>query len=482
MYKSESTRNKIFSGLFWKFGERITAQLISLLISIILARILSPADYGMVSMVMVFITIANVFVANGFGNALIQKKNADNLDFSSVFYINIGIGVILYFILFVAASFIANFYGMPLISPVLRVLGIQIIIASINSVQQAYVSRNMLFKRFFWSSLFGTLFSGIVGVIMAYTDFGVWALVTQYLANTCINTVILWFTVKWRPDFKCSWWRAKSLLAFGWKLLLSGLLDTGYTQVRSLIIGKKYSSSDLAYYNQGEKYPNFIVTNINTSISSVLFPAMSQVQDYKDKIKQMTRRSIQISSYIMWPAMIGFAVVAESFVSLVLTEKWLPCVPFIRIFCFTYGLWPIHTANLQAINALGRSDIFLKLEIVKKTIGIIAIILTMDYGPLAMAYGLIITDVIGMFINAFPNVKLLGYHYQEQFRDLLPSFIMACIMAVIVYPISLLNMSNILTLIVQVIVGGIVYLMESLILKYEPFIYLLSYAKERLKK
>ena len=364
--KNQSMRGKVFSGLFWKFGERISAQLISLIVSIVLARLLSPDDYGAVALVMVFITIANVFVASGFGNALIQKKNADNLDFSSVFYLNIALGLVLYAVLFFASPAIASFYNMPVLSPALRVLGIRIVVASVNSVQQAYVSRHMLFKRFFWSTLFGTLVSGVVGITMAYHGFGVWALVAQYLTNTCTDTIVLWFTVKWRPIFRCSLERAKGLFSYGWKLLVSALLDTGYKQLRSLIIGKKYTSADLAYYNQGDKYPGLIVNNINTSISSVLFPAMSQFQDDRERVKQMTRRAIQISSYIMWPMMIGFAVVAEPFVSLVLTDKWLPCVPFIRIFCFTYGLYPIHTANLQAINALGRSDLFLRLEIIKK--------------------------------------------------------------------------------------------------------------------
>jgi len=240
-------KKKVFSGLLWKFGERITAQLITLIVTIVLARLLSPDDYGAVAIAMVFITIANVFVSNGFGNALIQKKDADNLDFSSVFYFNIAVGIGFYIIIFFSSPYIARFYDMPVLSSGLRILGLRIIVASVNSIQQAYVSRHMLFKRFFWATLFGTLLSGIVGIFLAYHGFGVWALIAQYLTNTCTDTVVLWFTVRWRPELRCSWERTKKLFSYGWKLLVSGLIDTGYMQLRSLIIGKKYTASPYSH-------------------------------------------------------------------------------------------------------------------------------------------------------------------------------------------------------------------------------------------
>ncbi|MCI8527573.1 MAG: lipopolysaccharide biosynthesis protein [Lachnospiraceae bacterium] len=474
MEAENNLRKKVFSGLFWKFGERITAQFVSLLISIVLARLLIPEDYGAVAIVMVFITIANVFVGNGFGNALIRKKDADNLDFSSVFYVGILISVIIYGVLFFMAPWVADFYDMPVLAPVLRVLGIRVIIAAVNTVQQAYVSRNMLFKRFFWSTLLGTVISGIVGIAMAYRGFGVWALAVQYLTNTTIDTLVLWCTVRWRPELGCSWGRVKELLAFGWKLLVSGLLDTGYKQVRSLIIGKKYTNSDLAFYNQGEKYPNLIVVNINSSISSVIFPAMSQYQDNPLRMKQMVRRAIQISSYIMWPMMIGLGAVAEPLIRMLLTEKWLPCVPYVRIFCFSYGLWPIHTANLQALNALGRSDLFLKLEIIKKSIGLAVLLVSMQISPLAMAYSLIIADIASVFINAAPNIRLLQYGYSEQLKDLLPPLLMAGVMFLVIYPISFLPVGDAAVVVLQIAVGAAVYLLESVLFRHEGFLYLVG--------
>lgn len=477
-----NTKKTVFSGLFWRFGEGITSQLVTLLVSMFLARLLSPNDFGAVALVMVFITLANVFVSNGFGNALIQKKDADNLDFSSVLYINIAVSIVLYAILFICAPFIAGFYGIPILSPVLRVLGIRIPIAAVNSIQHAYVSRNMLFKRFFWSTLIGTVLSGIAGVIMAYKGFGIWALVAQYLINTLTDTIVLWFTVKWRPVLACSWKRAKPLIKYGWKLLVSGLLDTGYTQLRSLLIGILYTSEDLAFYKQGETYPQLISAGINSTIGSVLFPAMSQLQDDKDKIKEFTRRSIQTCSYVVWPLMFGIAAVSVPLVRVLFTEKWLPCVPFLCIFCLSYGFWPIHTANLQAINALGRSDIFLKLEIIKKVYGLVFLLVSLPFGPLGIAGGLIVTDIISVFVNAAPNVKLLGYSFGEQISDLFSPFILSLIMAAVVFPISQTGLNDITVLLIQVFCGIAVYLIGSVISKQKGYLYILDFLKKREKK
>lgn len=476
-----NTKKTVFSGLFWRFGEGITSQLVTLLVSMFLARLLSPNDFGAVALVMVFITLANVFVSNGFGNALIQKKDADNLDFSSVLYINIAVSIVLYAILFICAPFIAGFYGIPILSPVLRVLGIRIPIAAVNSIQHAYVSRNMLFKRFFWSTLIGTVLSGIAGVIMAYKGFGIWALVAQYLINTLTDTIVLWFTVKWRPVLACSWKRAKPLIKYGWKLLVSGLLDTGYTQLRSLLIGILYTSEDLAFYKQGETYPQLISAGINSTIGSVLFPAMSQLQDDKDKIKEFTRRSIQTCSYVIWPLMFGIAAVSVPLVRALFTEKWLPCVPFLCIFCLSYGLWPIHTANLQAINALGRSDIFLKLEIIKKVCGLVFLLVSLPFGPLGIAGGLIVTDIISVFVNAAPNVKLLGYSFGEQMSDLFSPFILSLIMAAVVFPISKTGVNDIMVLLIQVFCGIAVYLIGSVISKQKGYLFILDFIKKREK-
>lgn len=474
-------KSKVFSGLVWQFGERFTAQAMSLFISIILARILDPNDYGVVAIVMIFITIANVFVTSGFGNALIQKKDADNLDFSSIFYFNLIFGFFLYILLFISAPYIAAYYNSPLLTNLLRVLGIRIVIASINSIQRAYISRNLLFKKFFWSTLIGTIISGFVGVYMAKNNYGDWALVGQYLTNTAIDTIVLFITVDWRPQLCFSYLKTKRLVKYGWKLLASALLDTGFKQIRSLIIGKNYSPTDLAYYNQGEKFPSLIVTNINASIGSVIFPTMSRFQNDKVKLKELTRKAIQLSSYLLWPCMIGFASVAEPFVRLALTDKWLFCVPYIRIFCVSYGFWPIHTANLQAINAMGRSDIFLKLEIIKKIIGTLIILVSMNYGVMCIAIGMIITDIISTFINSFPNKNLLHYSFFEQMKDIIPSIFISSLMGIIIFPISKMGFSPLMTVGVQVLCAVIIYLILSIITKNNSFNYILSLLKTRKK-
>ena len=369
--------NKVVSNFLWRFLERCGAQGVTFIVSIVLARLLDPSVYGTIALVTVFTIIMQVFVDSGMGNALIQKKNADDLDFSSVFWFNIAMCSVLYLIMFISAPFIASFYNKPELTPVVRVLSLILIISGIKNVQQAYVSRNMLFKRFFFSTLGGTIGAAVVGITMAYLGYGVWALVAQMLFNAAVDTTILWITVKWRPKKQFSLQRLKGLFSFGWKLLVSSLIDAVYNQARQLIIGRMYSSSDLAQYNQGKKFPELIVTNINTSIDSVLLPTLSKAQDAPSVVKSMTRRAIKTSTYIMMPFMVGLAVCAEPLVSLILTDKWLPCVPFLRIFCFSFAFYPIHTANLNAIKALGRSDLFLKLEIIKKVVGIIAILSTM---------------------------------------------------------------------------------------------------------
>ena len=286
----------VISNLVWRFAERCGAQLVSFIVSIVLARILAPEDYGTIALVTVFTAILQVFVDSGIGTALIQKKDADEIDFSSVFYFNFVVCLILYLGMFSAAPFIADFYGDVTLVPVIRILSLTIVISGVKGIQQAYVSRNMLFKRFFFSTIGGTIFSAVLGIAMAYAGFGIWALVAQQLSNTFIDTLILWITVRWRPTKSFSWTRLKYLLSFGWKLLVSSLLDTAYNNLRNLIIGKMYSSSDLAFYNQGDKFPKVIVTNINASIDSVLLPTMSSAQDDKERVKQMTRRAIKTST------------------------------------------------------------------------------------------------------------------------------------------------------------------------------------------
>lgn len=475
-------KNSTLKNFIWRFAERCGAQLVTFVVSIVLARILAPEDYGQIALIMVFTTIMQVFVDSGLGTALIQKKDADDLDFSSVFYFNFVICFILYAVMFVTAPFIARFYGDSSLTSIIRVISLTIVISGVKGIQQSYVSRNMMFKRFFYSTLGGTIFSAFLGIALAYAGFGVWAIVAQQLSNTAIDTLILWLTVKWRPKRMFSWKRLKGLLSFGWKMLASSLLDTVYNNIRSLIIGKMYSSSDLAYYDQGKKFPNVIVTNINTSIDSVLLPTMASAQDNPERVKSMTRRAIKTSTYIMAPLMMGLAFCAEPIVGLVLTDKWLPCVPFLRIFCITYMFYPIHTANLNAIKAMGRSDLFLKLEIVKKVVGIALLLSTMWFGVMAMAYSLLISSVLSQIINSWPNRKLLRYGYLEQLKDILPGIALAVLMGCCVNLVGLFHLTNIVTLLIQLPLGAVLYIGASALLHLESFEYMRDLIRPMIKK
>lgn len=464
--------SRVLTNFIWRFAERCGAQLVTFIVSIILARILSPEDYGTIALVMVFINILQVFVDSGLSTALIQKKEADDLDFSTVFYFNFVVCLILYAGMLLAAPYIALFYNDESLVPLVRVISLIIVVSGVKGIQNSYVSRKMLFKCFFFSTIVGTIFSAFLGIGMAYAGFGVWALVAQQLSNIFIDTLILWLTVKWRPKKMFSWKRLKELLAFGWKLLVSALLDTGYNNLRTLIIGKIYSSADLAYYDEGDKVPKMIVTNINTSIDSVLLPTMSEAQDNHEQVKYMVRRAIKTSTYIMAPLMMGLVFCAETIVKLVLTDKWLPCVPFLRIFCITYMFWPIHTANLNAIKAMGRSDLFLKLEIIKKIMGMTLLLSTMWFGVMTMAYSLLLSTLLSMIINSWPNKKLLNYSFFEQMRDILPAIGVAVVMGMAVLLLGKLPLPIVIILGIQILVGAVLYIGLSVWLHLEAFEYL----------
>lgn len=474
---------KVSSNLVWRLLERFGSQIISFIVSIILARLLDTEVYGTIALVTVFTNIMYVFVDSGMGNALIQKKDADNADFSTVFFFNIAMCIILYLGLFVAAPFIADFYDNTDLTAVIRVLSLTLIISGVKNVQQAYVSKNMLFKRFFFATLGGMIVSAIIGITMAYRGFGVWALVAQYLSSAAMDTIILWFTVKWRPNYCFDPKRLKSLFSFGSRMLVSSLIDTVYLDIRQLIIGKMYTPSDLAYYNKGEQFPKLIISNINSSISSVLFPTIAQAQGDTSVVKSMTRRAIKMSTYIMAPLMIGLAATGDIVIELLLTEKWLPCVPYLVIFCITNMFYPINSANLNALKAMGRSDWFLRLEVIKKAVGMSVLLVTMWHGPLVMCASGIITSVISQIINAWPNKKLLNYSILEQWQDIAPSILLASAMGVSVWFLGgMLDLSPILKLIAQVMFGGVFYVAGSLVFKLEPFQYALNVLKRFINK
>lgn len=463
---------KVLSNFIWRFAERCGAQFVTLAVSMLLGRILGPTVYGTIALVTVFVMVLNVFVDSGMANALIQKKNADDLDFSSVFYFNVFACIMVYLVIWFLAPLLAAFYNDPELVSIVRVLGLTIIISGLKNVQQAYVTKTMQFRLFFFATSIGTVSAAVVGIIMALRGYGIWSLVAQYLVNTTMDTMALWCMVRWRPKWMFSFQRLKGLLQYGWKLLVSSLLDTVYNELRQLIIAKLYTSEDLAFMNRGKQFPSFLVTNINSSIDSVLLPAMASDQDDRNRLKQMTRRAIKTSTYIMAPMMIGLIFIAEPLVKLLLGDAWLSCVPFLRIFCICFIFYPIHTANLNAIKAMGRSDLFLKMEIVKKVIGIAILLISMWFGVMAMAYSLLVETFFGIIINTWPNRSLLEYDTLHQMSDILPGILLATAMGFLILPLTWVGWHPLLIMCLQILSGVIIYAGGSIIFRLESFRYL----------
>lgn len=461
--------------------ERLGTQGIQFMVQIALARLILPEEYGTIALIAIFISFANVFVQYGFNTALIQKKETSETDFSSVFFLSLAVAGLFYIILFFSAPLIADFFENKMLIPLLRVLSITLFLGGLNSIQNAVVARKLEFKKLFYSSLGAVVVSGIVGIAMAYNGFGAWALVAQQLSNQLIVASILWFTVKWRPGFLFSLESIKGLFSFGWKLLVSALINMLYTNVQSLFIAKLYNPAMLGYFNRGQQFPSLIVSNINGSIQSVMFPALALRQDNIHRVKEMVRRAIVTSAFFIFPMMVGLAVIAEPLVKILLTDKWLPCVPFLQLSCAAYALLPIHTANLQAINALGRSDIFLKLEIVKNVVSLTILGITLFYGIYAIAAGMFLSSLASSFINAYPNKKLLDYSYLQQIKDITPSLLLALVMGMIIYSFAWFSLSPGLTLVIQVGAGVLIYFGMARVLKFECLTYLVITGKELLE-
>ncbi len=474
-----SQRRAILSGLFWKMMERGGSQGVQFVVQIALARLLLPSDYGVLAIVTVFTMLAGVFVQSGFHSALIQRKEADDLDYSSVFWFSMGTAFLLYVILFAAAPAIASFNRDPLISPVLRVLALILFLGALRSVHTAQTTRRMEFKRLFYSTVSATFVSGILGVTAAYMGLGVWALVLQQLVSGAMMTVVLWRMLPWRPRWMFSWERLKSILSYSWKLLASSLISTLYADLRTLVIGRMYPLATLGFYNRGKQFPQLLAGNIDHTIQSVMFPALSRLQDDRVRMRSLVRRSIVTSSFLIFPMMVGLAVVAEPLVVLLITDRWLPSIPFLRIFCGIYALQPIHAANLQAINAMGRSDLFLKLEVIKKTIGLGILAVSLPLGVYAIAMGGLVSGLVFTLINAYPNRTLLDYSYEEQIRDILPSLLLSLAMGAVVLALGRLPLADLPRLLIQIAAGAVIYPGLAALFRLECFHYAVQLIRSR---
>ena len=473
---------QVFSNVIWRFGERLLSQAASFVVSVILGRLLLPRDFGIVAMATVFILISSVFVTSGFGMSLIQKEDADDLDFSTILIFSFWLSMFLYGLLFLAAPLAARFYKEPLLTPVLRFIALQLPLTSIQSVQQAYVARHMLFRKLFFSTFLGTVISGVIGVSMALAGFGVWSLVAQTIANILINTVALAVSVGRFPPLHFSRERLRGLYGFGWRILLSDLIATIYNELRHLVIGRRYEAEQLAFYDRGQQIPHLLITNLGVAITSVLFPTMAKVQSDKDRLRNITRTAVRTGTYLLFPVMAGLAVVARSLVELLLTGRWLPAVPFLRLACLTYAFDLWSGANLQAIKALGEAHSYLRLEIRKKTIALLLLAASIPFGVTAIAASAGLYSLVAVVMTAVQSDRHIDYPLRAQFRDALPGLLMSMAMALCIAPLSLLEFPSGIILFLQVIVGATIYIGLSVLTNNESFLLVRTMVSTLLRK
>ena len=473
------SRGTIVKSFFWKLFERISAQLIQFVVTIVLARLLLPSEYGIIALITIFINLCDVIIDGGMNTALIQKKDADNTDFSTIFYFSLAMSGLLYVMMYLSAPFIARFYSQQELTPVIRVLSISLFFYAFNSIQRAYISKKMLFQRLFYSSLGAIVLSGVTGVYMAFHGYGVWALVAQNVCNQMFTTLIMWYTVRWRPVYIFSLERFKGLFDYGWKIFGANLITALFVNARKLVIGKFFTPASLAYYEKGDQLPALAMNNIFTSVQAILLPTLSEEQDNREHVKAMMRRSTKLSCFFIYPIMMGMIVAAKPLVTLLLTEKWLLAVEFVQILCIANFFRPITISNWEAIKALGYSDISLKLEILKKVVDITILVISVMIGVYAIAWGCVLFNFVCIFINLSPNKKILNYGVREQVLDAVPTLLITIVMGTAVYWVQFLNISSLIIIFIQFVLGGIIYISLCRLFKEESFMYILTLIKNK---
>lgn len=481
-------RTSILSGFVWKLLERSGLSIIHFVVQIVLARLLDPELYGVLSIMLVFVAIAEMFIESGFFSALVQNKDVTEEDYSSVLWLSLSVAAVMYGLVFLAAPLIADLYNIPGIETPLRVLALMLFPGALNLIYEAKATREMDFKKVFYGSTAGALISGAAGLVVAFLGGGLWALVVKSLLDVLASCVIMRFLMPIRLHFAINYKRVKVLFSFGWKLLASSIWSTLYGNLSKLLIGKKYNMEALAHYERGNQFPDLIINTVNQAVNSVMFPAMSAEQDEPQRVKALMKNTIVMSSYLIFPMMLGLAAVAEPLVLLILTEKWLPCVPFMQLCCLSMVLYPLHSCNVQAIKAMGRSDIFLKLEIIKTLMDVpffLIAVFCFD-NPLALAAYGTISSWVYLIVNSWPNKKLINYSGWEQIKDVLPTLAMSFVMfigtALTGTLCAQMGLSNIVMLPVQVLVGVAVYLLLSVLMRPYPYYVVLSLVRDFLKK
>ncbi len=475
----DSLKQKAAKGILWSTVERFSVQGVQFLIMIVMARLLTPHDYGLIGMLAIFIAVAQSLIDSGFSQALIRKQDRTEVDNNTVFYFNIVVSVLLYLILYVSAPLVADFYNTPQLCPVMRVICLGIIFNSLAVVQRALLTIRIDFKTQAKATLIAAVTSGIVGITMAYHGFSVWSLVTQQLLNLGLNTGLLWLLSKWRPQLVYSWQSFRELFAFGSKLLASGLLDTIYRNIYPIVIGKLFSASNLGHYTRAQHFSEFPSSNLTGIIQCVTYPVLCEIQDDDARLAGIYRKFLKLSAFIIFPLMIGLSSVAQPLVNLMLGPQWEFCGQLLQIICFSMMWFPIHAINLNLLQVKGRSDLFLRLEIIKKILGVSVLCITAPFGLIVMCYGSILNSLVALAINTYYTGKLINVGFFRQMCDLLPTIVLGLVMFTLILTVNSFIPGDIAKLCVGIAVGVAFYSLSGYVFRFSELAELISLAKRK---
>lgn len=479
---SDSLKQKTISGVIWGFFEKFSVQLFSFVQGVILARLLMPADFGLIAMAGVFNAISKTLIDSGFSNALVRKIDRNDLDFSTVFDINVVMSIIMASLLCLFSKAIANFYNEPLLSTIVCLNALRLFLGSLTAVQATRLYANMQFKTISKIRIFNSFFGGIISIIMAFMGFGVWSLVYPNFFTIASGAALYWYYQRWFPGINFSKKSFNELFGFGSKLLISNLINVIYGNIYPIVIGKKFSSTDLAFFSKGRSYPSIPASTVTDVVGSVAYPILSNIQDDQERLAAAYTRMIRMSAFLLFPIMIGLSALARPFIITLITSKWEPCVIYLQIICFSMMWYPIHALNLQLLKVIGRSDLFLRLEIIKKILGITILCVTLPFGILYLCIGSVVSSVISLFINTYYTGKFINMGFWAQMKQLYPSLILSMTMGVVVYLSTMISDNNIIKLVVGIPIGLFFYFIISILFQSKDLTYLKEIIKAKFLK
>ena len=479
---AENIRNKTIKGVGWSFADNLFNQGITFLVGLVLARLLTPQEYGLIGIITIFIVLFNSIVDSGFSNALIRKTDVSDKDYDTVFLTNMGISVVLYLLLYAGAPAISRFFSQPQLIPLTRVMGVIVIINAFALIQRTILVKKVDFKTQAKVSVLSSVISGALGIGMAVYGFGVWSLAGQQISRQLLNSVLLWSFSSWYPRLRFSVQSFKELFGFGWKLLVSGILNTVWNEIYQVVIGKCYSAETLGQYTRAYQFSSIFSSNLTAIVQRVSYPVLSQIQDEKERLKFAYKKVIKVTMLVSFCCMLGLAAIAEPMVLTLIGPQWLPSVPFLQILCFQMMLFPLHAINLNMLQVQGRSDLFLKLEIIKKVISAGPLLLGIFVNIYWMLIGSVVTGLISYYLNAFYSGRFLSYTIGEQIKDILPSFLIALFMAAVVFAVSFISLPPLALLLIQLSVAAAVLLAVCEIVKPDSYLEIRSMVLSYIKK